>query len=101
MSLVFGRCYNTGQLPELRVKNATLYLHILFWHVFVAFHQKICVFTIFISFYDKVSNLRNKILTNQKRMFGEKLSLELFDAEKIYANITNANACKKMHLAIH
>ena len=31
------------------------------------FHHKICVFIIFISFSDKVSNFRNKILTNQKR----------------------------------
>ena len=59
--------------------------------MFLLLFIKKFVFTIFISFYNKVSNLRNKILTNQKRMFGEKLSVELFDAEKIYASITNAN----------
>ena len=35
-----------------------------FLEIFVVFHQKICVFIIFISFFDEVSNLR--ILTNQK-----------------------------------
>ena len=44
-------CYITGQWGEFRVKNATLYLHILFWH-FVVF--------------DEVSNFRNRLLTNQK-----------------------------------
>ena len=33
---------------------------------FVDFHQKMCVFIIFISFFDEVSNFRNRILTNQK-----------------------------------
>ena len=32
--------------------------------VVVVFHQKICVFIIFISFSHEVSNFRNKILTN-------------------------------------
>ena len=33
----------------------------------VVFHRKICIFIIFIFFfYDKVSNFRNRILTNQK-----------------------------------
>ena len=34
---------------------------------FVVFHHKTCVFIILISFFDKVSNFRNRILTNQKR----------------------------------
>ena len=38
-----------------------------FRHFFAVFHHKICVFIIFISFFDKVSNFRNSILTNQKR----------------------------------
>ena len=33
---------------------------------FVAFHQKICLFFIFISFSDEELNFRNKLLTNQK-----------------------------------
>ena len=33
---------------------------------FVVFHHKICVFIVFISFFDKVSNFLNRILTNQK-----------------------------------
>ena len=31
--------------------KATLYLHIHFWHFYVIFHQKICVFIISISFF--------------------------------------------------
>ena len=44
--------------------NAFIYFFVIF---VVAFHQKICVFIILISFFDGVSNLRNRILTNQKR----------------------------------
>ena len=50
---------------EFRVKNATLCLHILFWNCFVL-HQKICVFFIFISFFDEVPNICNRMLTSQK-----------------------------------
>ena len=39
-----------------------LYIFILFWHFF---HHKICVFMIFISFFDEISNIRCRILTNQ------------------------------------
>ena len=49
--------------------NALLYVFIyvfIFWHFFV-FHHKNCFFTIFISFFDEVSDLRNRILTNQNR----------------------------------
>ena len=34
----------------VKVQNATLYFHILSWHFFLVFHQKI-VFIIFISFF--------------------------------------------------
>ena len=67
ISLKFGACFITGQWGKFRVKNATICLHILFWYFFVVFHHKICVFIIFISFFDKVSNFRNRISTNQKR----------------------------------
>ena len=30
------------------------------------FHEKICVFIIFISFFDEVSNFHHRILANQK-----------------------------------
>ena len=46
-----------------------LYVYIYFFGIFCCFHQKklcfvICI--IFISFFDEVSNFRNRILTNQK-----------------------------------
>ena len=67
VSLMFGvcyiACYITGQWGEFWVKNATFCLHVLFWHFFVL-HQKNCLFIILISFFDKVSNFRNRILTN-------------------------------------
>ena len=44
--------------------NAFIYFSDIF---LLFFHHKICVFVIFISFFDKVSNFRNSILTNQKR----------------------------------
>ena len=44
--------------------NTFMYFFGIFFFVF---HHKICVFIIFISFSDKVSNFRNRILTNQKR----------------------------------
>ena len=58
-------CYITGQWGEFSVKNATLYLHILFWY-FVVFAQQKNIFIIFISCFDEVSNFRNRMLTNQK-----------------------------------
>ena len=59
----------TGQWGELRKKNATLwftYTFLEFLFVAVVFHQNFSVSTIFISFFDKASNLHNRILTNQK-----------------------------------
>ena len=48
----------------LRAKNATSCLHILFWNFAVVFHQTSCVFAIF--FFDEVSKMHNRLLTNQK-----------------------------------
>ena len=58
--LKFGAYYITGQWGEF-IKQCYL-MHLC---TFV-FHHKICVFIIFISFFDEVSNFRNRILTNQK-----------------------------------
>ena len=69
VSLQFRACLITDQWGDFRVKNAAFCLHTLFWHFLVAFHQKICVFIIFISFFDEVSNFSNRILTNQKPKF--------------------------------
>ena len=57
----FGVCYIMGQWGKFRVC-----LHILLRQFFVVFHQKICLFIIFISFSDKASNFHHKILTNLK-----------------------------------
>ena len=66
VSLKFGACYIMGQWGEFKI---LLYCyHLLFWHFFVVFHHKICVFIIF-TFFDKVSNFCNRILTNQKQEF--------------------------------
>ena len=42
------------------------YTFLAFFVVVVVFQQNIYFYFIFISFFDKVSNLRNRILTNQK-----------------------------------
>ena len=55
-----------GSVKWVQTKYSTLCFHLLFWHDFVVFHHKFCVFIILISFYDNVSNFRNRILTNQK-----------------------------------
>ena len=44
--------------------NAFIYFSRIF---FVVFHHKICVFIIFICFFDEASNFCNRILTDQKR----------------------------------
>ena len=66
VSLKFRASYITGWWGELREKNVTLCVHILSWHFVVVFYQKNCVFIIINSFFDKVSNFHNRILTNQK-----------------------------------
>ena len=54
ISLKLWACYITGQWGEFIVENATLYLHILSWHT-----EK------FISFFDEISNFRNRMLMSQ------------------------------------
>ena len=44
-----------------------LYVFLYFLALFDVFHHKVCVVIIFISFFDKVSNFHNRILTNQKQ----------------------------------
>ena len=65
VSLKFGACYNTGQCGEF-IKKMLLNGFMYFFGIFSFFIRKF-VFSIFISFYDKVSNFRKRILTNQKR----------------------------------
>ena len=51
---------------EFKVKNATLCLHIFFWHFFCCFSSKKICFYHFYFFFHEVSSFRNRILTNQK-----------------------------------
>ena len=65
-------CSSDKMIPISRVSVASSLKMLLntfmyfFRHFFGAFHHKICVFVIFISFSDKVSHFHNRILTNQK-----------------------------------
>ena len=63
--------YINDQWGEFRIKNAVYNFHVLSWRFFVVSRHKIFVFVIFISFYDEVSNFRNRILTNQKHELQE------------------------------
>ena len=62
ISLKSGAYYITGQWGEFIQK---CYL-MLSYTVLVVFQHEICVFMIFISFFDEVSHSRNRISTNQK-----------------------------------
>ena len=57
--ITFRSCYITDWGSEFRIKNATFLAFV--------FHHKICVFIIFIPFFDEVSNFGKRILTNQKQ----------------------------------
>ena len=63
---------SVGQVHKKVLPNTFINLFGIFFvvvFVVVVFHHKICLFIIFISFFDKVSNLHNRILTNQKHKF--------------------------------
>ena len=75
-SLKFGACYIAGQCGYFLKKCYWILLCTLMAFFFV-FHHKICVFIIFISFSDKLSNFFNRILTN-RWIGGFKMSAELF-----------------------
>ena len=63
--LKFGAYYITGERGKFIIKMLlTAFMN--FDHFFIVFYHRICIFIIFISFFDKVSNFRNIILTNQK-----------------------------------
>ena len=74
--------------------------YILFCHVFVDFRYKICVFIIFISFFNEVSNFRNSVYTNKKRelmvsncqwncMLSTKVNWNFYDIVKIQLIMIN------------
>ena len=61
------RIRKAWNILTLRIDRTTLSICALIRHFFVdfLFHQKSCAFVIFISFFDELSNFRNRILTNQ------------------------------------
>ena len=60
---------------ESKIKNATLCFHVLFWHFVVAFHNKTCIFIIFISVFDKYQIYATESETG---IGDQKLSVELY-----------------------
>ena len=96
VSLKF-RCkhYITGQWGEFTVKNATFYLNIYYWHFIVVFHEKICVYTISFLFFDKVSDLCNRILeTGIKPIRNRNRRLEIVSGTIYFISLENT----KKHL---
>ena len=43
-----------GSVGVFQNKDSTLYFNLLFWHFFIVFYHKNCVFIIFISFFDGI-----------------------------------------------
>ena len=67
-----------GSVGKFTVNNATLYLKTLSWHFLLFFIKKICVFIIFISFFDEVSNFSQQNINQlETGIDDEKLSVEL------------------------
>ena len=55
-----------SQWEQFRIKNTT-YAFIAFFGIFVVvFLQKVCVFLVFISFFDEISNFCSRISPNQR-----------------------------------
>ena len=81
--LIFNNnaCYITSQWHKFRIKNATLYLHILFWHFFVVF-IKICVFVIFIFFGWSMKSPQQNINQSETAVGDKKLSEGLYVSEE-------------------
>ena len=66
--------------------------------VFLLFVKKLC-FIIFISLFDKVSNLRNKVLTNQKPKLLIKNCQWNCLLQQIYVTVEQVLRCyKKVHI---
>ena len=65
--------------------------------IFFVFYQKICVFVISISFFDKVSNLHNRILLNNQEteIDDKKLSVEMLVTTDIFNNCKSFALQKK------
>ena len=64
VSLKFRACYITGPVGRVYSNKRYFIFTYTFLASFCCFSSKICAFNIFISFFDKVTNFRNKILTN-------------------------------------
>ena len=74
-----------GSVGRVQIKNATLSVmssyifYAFFFLLFFSFHHEICVFIIFISFFDEVASFQNRMLTNQK----QKLVIRIFQSSCI------------------
>ena len=66
VSLKFRACLHHRSVRRIHSKECYILFTYAFLAFFCCFHEDICVFIIFISFFDEVSNLCNRILTNQK-----------------------------------
>ena len=78
LSLKFRTFYITGQWGDFTVKNATLYLHILYWHFWLFFHLKKSVFIILVFFWWSIEFPKQNINQSETGIWGKKLSVELY-----------------------
>ena len=62
----FWSMLHHGSVGQVQSKEYYFMFTYTFVTFFVVFHQKICVFIIFISFSDELANCHNKILTSLK-----------------------------------
>ena len=87
VSLKFRVCYTMGQWGEFIVKKRMLiHIYIYFLGIFLLFFIKKCVFIIFISFSDEVSNFHKSILISQK------LKLVIRNCQRNYMKSSNSLA---------
>ena len=88
-----------GSVGRVQIKNATLSvlssdICYAFFSYFFSFHHEICVFIIFISFFDEVANFQNRILTSQK----QKLVIRIFQSNFVTVSPKCGNSlCTIIH----
>ena len=70
-----------GSVERVQSKERFFKLTYVLLAFFAIFHEKISVFIIFISFFDKVSNFHNKVLTIQK----PELVMRNYETDELHA----------------